>query len=279
MNTKPMIVSPAEAGMPLDIFLARRLKTSRKQAKRLLDDRLVFVNRRRVWMARHPLEPKDEVEIQAAVGVNSFKDVPIPILYRDADFVIANKPPGLPANGKRSVEELLRRTLDQPSLEAVHRLDRDTSGCLWFALNAAGRETAVALFKEREVVKTYHAIVEGRVRAEGATITTPLDGQSATTHVQVLSSRPWASHVKILIETGRTHQIRKHLASIRHPVLGDKSYLTRELAGDRLRQAPRQMLHASGLAFRHPETGQTQRIKAPLPGDFKRMLGALGLSE
>ncbi len=279
MTVNPMIVSPAEAGMPLDLFLARRLKTSRKQAKRLLDERLVFVNRRRVWMARHPLEPKDEVEIPATAGAASSREVPIPILYRDAEYVIANKPPGLPSNGPNSVEEVLRRVLGQPSLEAVHRLDRDTSGCLWLSLNPAARETATLLFKEKQVTKTYHAIVEGRVRAAGATITTPIDGQPATTHVKVLGSTPRASHVKVLIETGRTHQIRKHLASIQHPVLGDKSYLTRQIADDRLRRAPRQMLHASGLAFRHPGTGQTVRIKAPLPGDFKHMLGALGLTE
>jgi 23S rRNA pseudouridine1911/1915/1917 synthase len=279
MSTRPLIVSPAEAGMPLDIFLARRLKISRKQAKRLLDERLVFVNRRRVWMARHPLEPRDEVEIPAAAAAASSKEAPIPLLYRDADYVIANKPPGLPSNGANSVEEVLRRVLGQPTLEAVHRLDRDTSGCLWLALNPAARLAATSLFKDKQVTKTYHAIVEGRVSAGGVMITTPLDGQPATTHVKVLASTPRASHVKVLIETGRTHQIRKHLASIRHPVLGDKSYLTRAIADDRLRRAPRQMLHASGLAFRHPGTGRTVRLKAPLPGDFKGMLGALGLKE
>ncbi|MBP7829564.1 MAG: RluA family pseudouridine synthase [Kiritimatiellae bacterium] len=278
MKNRPITVSAAEAGAPLDIFLARRLNISRKQAKRLLDERLVFVNGRRTWMARHPLQPEDRIEIPgAAAAAPDTVDAPLPILYRDGNYLVVHKPAGLPTNGAGSVEERLRRLLRLPAAEAVHRLDRDTTGCLWFALNPASREIAVALFKERAVTKTYHAIVAGRIPAAGVTITDPLDGLPAVTHVKLLSGNPFASHVKILIETGRTHQIRKHMASIRHPVLGDKSYLTRDLDDPRLREVPRQMLHASGLAFPHPATGETIRVKAPLPADFKRTLNRLRL--
>jgi len=273
-----MIATPAEAGTPLDMFLARRLKISRKQAKRLLDERLVFVNRRRIWMARHPLEPGDEVEIPAFAAPEA-REVAIPSLYRDDDYLVVNKPAGFPSNGADSVEERLRKDLRLPALEAVHRLDRDTTGCLWFALHAAARATATALFREKAVTKTYHAIVAGRVPADGITITEPLDGLPAVTRVKLLSGARAASHVKILIETGRTHQIRKHMASVRHPVLGDRSYLTREIEEPQLREVPRQMLHASGLAFPHPKTGQTVRVKAPLPADFKRVLRTLELNE
>lgn len=276
MNKRPIVVTAAEAGTPLDIFLARRLKISRKQAKRLLDDRLVFVNGRRTWMARHPLQPEDRVEIPAAAAPGA-PSAGMPILYRDNEYLVINKPPGLDSNGRGSVEEQLRTALRLPAIEAVHRLDRDTTGCLWFSLNAAARAPAVALFKERAVTKTYHAIVAGRIPASGTHITEPLEGQPAVTRVKLLSGNPVASHVKILIETGRTHQIRKHMASIRHPVLGDKSYFTREITDDRLRNVPRQMLHASGLAFPHPRTGQVVRVKAPLPGDFKQMLNRLRL--
>lgn len=278
MNNRPLTVSAAEAGTPLDLFLARRLAISRKQAKRLLDERLVFVNRRRIWMARHPLEPEDCVEIPSLAAPTAGATA-IPVLYRDADYLVAAKPAGLASNGDGSVEERLQRELRLPALEAVHRLDRDTTGCLWCSLNASARAIATALFKEKAVTKTYHAIAGGRVPAAGLTITDPIDGLPAVTHVKLLSGNPVASHVKILIETGRTHQIRKHMASVRHPVLGDRSYLTREIEEPRVRQVPRQMLHASGLAFPHPKTGQTIRVKAPLPADFKRVLRTLGLKE
>ncbi|MEN6645252.1 MAG: RluA family pseudouridine synthase, partial [Armatimonadia bacterium] len=278
MTPKPMLVSFAEAGMPLAAFLARRLETSGKQAKRLLDERVVFVNRRRVWMARHRLQAGDEVEIPATSDLSAPGKSGLPILYRDAEYVIVNKPPGLSSDGAGSAEARMKQMLG-PTLQAVHRLDRDTSGCLWFSTNAKAREAAVALFQSKEVTKTYHAIVAGRVSAGGTTIDTPLDDQPATTHVRPLSVRFLASHVKVLIETGRTHQIRKHLASIGHPVLGDKSYALRAIQDEQLRQAPRQMLHASGLAFRHPATGQAVRVKAPLPADLKRMLRELKLKE
>lgn len=278
MLTKALLVARSEAGMPLVAFLARRLKTSRKQAKRLLDERQVFVNRRRVWMARHALQPGDEVELSQPHEPARSGGAAISILYRDGDYVVVNKPAGVETCGAGSLEERLQHEFAEPGLQAVHRLDRDTSGCLWLARNAEARAAAVRLFKGRGVGKIYEALVAGRVRSGETTVQAPLEGRTAITHLRVLASTPKASHVKVRIETGRTHQIRRHLALLRHPVLGDRAYFTGLIRDEQIRRVPRQMLHASGLTFTHPATGQRVRVKAPLPGDFRRLLDALGLA-
>ncbi len=270
MDSRKFIVRPPENRHSLLDFLARHLEASKKTAKRLLDSRMVFVNRQRVWMARHELNTGDEVEIH--VLPTRPEERPIALLYRDDGYIVANKPPGLLSNGPDSVESRLRAQLNLPRLEAVHRLDRDTSGCLLFAADAARKNRMVPLFEDRRVTKVYHAIVFGQVSDSLREISSPIDALPAMTRVQILTAARRASHVKLLIETGRTHQIRKHMISVRHPVVGDKAYATGDVPSPVLRQIPRQMLHASGLSFTHPETGADIRVKAPLPGDFRACL-------
>ena len=130
----------------------------------------------------------------------------------------------------------------------------------------------------QEVVKVYQAIVAGRVPEELATIKKPIEAKSAITRLQVLDSHREASHIRLRLDTGRTHQIRKHLAAMRHPVLGDHSYTNRAVRSEAMRNVPRQMLHASGVSFSHPNTNKVVRVKAPLPPDFKACLKALKLS-
>lgn len=276
MNLNPLTVSGADTGIMLLQFLARRLNISGKQAKRLLDSRSVFVNRRRVWMARHVLEARDQVEIVSEAPAQPAGD--IPILFRDEDYVIVNKPAGLSSEGPGGMEQVLRDQLRRPTLQLVHRLDKDTTGCLWCALNPSAREAAVQLFESRAPLKVYHALVRGQMAREDFTISRPLDGQPAVTHVMVLDTRPTASHIKVKLETGRTHQVRKHLAGLRHPLLGDSSYAPSGESSPALRQVPRQMLHASVLAFSHPKTGAPVRAQAPLPADFKRVMKSLKLT-
>ncbi|MFH0953342.1 MAG: RluA family pseudouridine synthase [Verrucomicrobiota bacterium] len=271
------MVAAAEKRMTLIDFLALHLGSSKKQAKRLLDERVVFVNDHRVWMARHELRAGDRVEVHAPEGSKE-KRPRVSLLYSDEDLAIANKPAGVLSNGPGSLEEELRSSLGAPALAAVHRLDRDTSGCLVYARNAAARDAMVALFRGRKMGKMYHAVVSGRVESRSREITAPVDGQPACTRLTVLRAAAAASHVELRIETGRTHQIRRHMALIGHPVVGDRVYATQVQPLRGLRGVPRQMLHASQVSFPHPRTGALVRAAAPLPADFRACLKNLKLS-
>ncbi|MCX6996269.1 MAG: RNA pseudouridine synthase [Kiritimatiellaeota bacterium] len=175
------------------------------------------------------------------------------------------------------MESALRAQGGLPALAAVHRLDRDTSGCLLFAKNARALAAAIALFGGRAVTKVYHALAAGRLPDGLREIKVPVDGQPALTRVERLDVNPRASHLKLNIETGRTHQIRKHLLAVHHPVLGDKAYGGRFQPPGLQQEIPRQMLHASVLAFTQPLTGAPVRCKAALPEDFRACLRALRL--
>jgi RluA family pseudouridine synthase len=229
-------------------------------------------------MAHHALRPGDTVLLPADAPAQGAAAPEEPrVLYRDASYLVADKPAGILANGPRSLEEDWRLRLNLPGLRAAHRLDRDTSGCLLLAMDEEAFAQAVRLFAARAVIKTYRAIVAGRLNGGTAVIRRPLDGQEAVTRAREISGSTVASHVEIRIETGRTHQIRKHLAGLGHPVLGDPLY-----AGDRRYDAralalPRQMLHASNLEFPHLADGRRIRVHAPLPLEFRQALRAFGL--
>ena len=143
---------------------------------------------------------------------------------------------------------------------------------------AEAKPAFIELFESHRVTKTYHAIVSSQVRADLKEITAPIDGKTAVTRLTLLSANRLASHLKLAIETGRTHQIRKHMLAIRHPVLGDKVYSTNIQPHPELRRIPRQMLHASSLTFRHPVTGELVRAKAPFPADYAGCLRMLKLT-
>ena len=190
---------------------------------------------------------------------------------------MADKPPGLVSNGPDSVESRLRELTGKPGLRAVHRLDRDTSGCLLFAFDDALFDRMVALFRAEKIGKLYHALTMGRIAADTA-IEKPLDGQKAVTRIHVLDANKLASHVQARIETGRTHQIRKHLAMIRHPVLGDREYGNAAPLDEVYQSLPRQMLHAFRLEYPDPETNAPVRVESPLPWDFRAAMKRLGLT-
>jgi 23S rRNA pseudouridine1911/1915/1917 synthase len=228
-------------------------------------------------MARHVLRTGDRVEVHAPASTSSVERS-ISLLFEDSVCLVANKPAGLLSNGPDSLEDRLRSQTRYSTLEAVHRLDRDTSGCILCAKLPAAKAAIVELFESHRVTKTYHAIVSGQVRADLREITTPIDGKTAVTRLTILSANRIASHLKLNIETGRTHQIRKHMAAIRHPVLGDKVYSTNIQLRSELRRVPRQMLHATSLTFRHPVTGELIRAKAPFPSDYAACLRMLKLT-
>ncbi len=265
------VVPDTAAGQPLLDALAAQTGLSRRAAKALLDARRVFVNRQRTWMARHALQPGDRVEIPDESPARA-PARRIPVLYEDDAIVIVDKPSGYVSNGPGSVEEAIRTQLNDPELRCVHRLDRDTTGCLLLARTPAHAETLIAAFKDRCVGKGYRAIVLGAVEPREQTITRPIDGQEAVTRLRVLDANRDASHLALRIDSGRTHQIRKHLTGLRHPLVGDRQYGTRGRATDKSMRVGRQMLHAFQLEVPHPETGRTVRARAPLPHDFRKCL-------
>lgn len=268
------VVSKLEAGQSLQVFLSAKLGLSKRAAKNLMDDRNVWVNRKCVWMAHHTLHQGDTVEVPAAahkaVGATPSK---IRVLVEDEHYLVADKPAGMLAVGEDSAEALLRAQTGLPALQAVHRLDRDTTGCLLCAKSQAAFDAAVAVFKTRRVTKLYHAIVFGSFDRTSSTVNEELDGDRAVSHIHREAVSKDASFLKVRIETGRTHQIRRHLASIRHPVLGDREHGVKFARDPRLLTVPRQMLHASGLELPHPRVaGQTIKAHSPLPADFRRCL-------
>ena len=270
------VVSKVEAGQSLQVFLSLKLSISKRAAKNMLDDRVVWVNRRCVWMSHHAVRQGDTIEVPSASMPKAEAAVPavkIRVLVEDDHYLVADKPSGMLAVGVGSAEELLREQTRQPSLRAVHRLDRDTTGCLLLAKSAAAFDAAVALFKTRRVSKIYQAIVYGKYDRASSTVNQELDGERAVSHIQREAISSDASFLKVKIETGRTHQIRRHLASIRHPVLGDREHGVKFARDPRLLTVPRQMLHASGLELPHPmQTGKSLKAHSPLPADFRRCL-------
>ncbi|MBN2302348.1 MAG: RluA family pseudouridine synthase [Lentisphaerae bacterium] len=277
MSVILLIANRSDAGMTLLHFIAGKLTVSNSRAKDLLDQRNIFVNRKRTWMAKHILKSGDKVEI-----TNARNHVPteksVEIIYEDEYYLIINKRSGMLSNGPDSLEKTVAQQLNCPGIKAAHRLDRDTSGCLLMARDQQSFDAVVSVFRNRKIRKTYHAIVQGCMRDKNRTIATPLGGKQALTHIRVLDTNRTATHLLITIETGRTHQIRKHLHSIGHPVLGDRYYGVKTTASSKTMKIGRQMLHASGLRFKHPFTSKEIAVKAPLPKDIRGCLKMFGLT-
>ena len=281
----------------LQDFLADSLKLSRRSAKAIIDGRHVWVQKKCVWIARFELKTGDKIEIpshvvkaakaQSKTPVRNDSEVKqekrhIRVLWQDENYLVCDKPSGLVScDDPKSVESLLRVQENQPNLEAVHRLDRDTTGCLMFAKRHAGLEKAIEIFKTHKVQKTYHAIVAGVFKVAHTRINSPLDGQNALSDVAREAVGEDASLLRVKIETGRTNQIRRHLASIRAPILGDRVFGMKSARDPRLMQVPRQMLHASTLSMPNPmgQKGDSISVHAPLPADFRAALRLFGMAK
>ncbi len=272
----------------LQDFLVAKFSLSRRTAKAMIDGRSVWVNRRCVWIARFALNTGDVVEIPERVVKGAVRQsgpagqarprVPakrhVRVLWQNESYLACDKPAGMVScDDPKSVEALLREQEGIPTLEAVHRLDRDTTGCLLFAKNHAALEAAVEVFKTHRVSKTYHAVVVGSFKFAHQVIDAPLDGQTAVSRVTREAAGPDASFLRVRIETGRTNQIRRHLASIRFPVVGDRVFGLKSARDPRLLSVPRQMLHASTLELANPLDAHEQiRVHSPLPADFRATL-------
>lgn len=275
MKRQSFKVKYRHEGQRLFEVLSEELGVSKKQAQAAIDNKQILVNGKRIWIRKHPLKENDLVEILQEERAPT-QPKRIAILWQDENYLIVNKPPFLLTNAsEESLEAKLRQQEKNKEIVAVHRLDKETSGCVIFAKSAAAKETMIPMFQGRDIMKIYRAIALGKFSANWNEIRTDIDGYMSTTLVKLLDSNKMASFLELRIETGRTHQIRRHLADKRHPVLGDKKYAG--TGSDLSLEQPRQMLHAYRLIFTHPITGETIRATAPLPGDFKRSLGQLKL--
>jgi RluA family pseudouridine synthase len=260
----------------LNEFLAENLNISKTKAKRLLDDRTVFVNKRRTWIASFKLKPGDRIELTGAAIQHQKNDTrKINILYEDEQYLVVNKFPGILTNGEKSLETLLRKQREEKDLVAVHRLDKDTSGLVIFAKRQEFFAKIKELFQAQRVRKIYRALAVGTVTPQRFIIDTPLDGQNALTGVHVLKNNPLASYLELSLVTGRTHQIRLHLQKIGHPLIGEKLYVQNTIKDIALRQAPRQMLHAWQIEFNNPYTNKKIIVTEKEPEDFREMLKRL----
>jgi 23S rRNA pseudouridine1911/1915/1917 synthase len=294
------IAQPEAAGKRLDALLAEaRPEHSRARWQQLIREGHVRVGGQ-PRKASHEVRAGEVIEFEipppAPVGLVA-QDIPLNILFEDTDVIVINKPPDLvvhPAAGHAEgtlVNALLHHCADLAGIGGeqrpgiVHRLDMDTSGVLVVAKSEQAMSGLTHQFKSHLVQKEYMALVWGRVEPRTGHIetligrsthdrkkmsTNPEVGRQALTDYEVLEQFDDAAVLRVRIHTGRTHQIRVHLAHIGHPVIGDTVY-GRARKADLPAPAERQMLHAHQLAFEHPRTGQPLSFTAPVPEDFRAL--------
>ena len=286
-------VSKSQAGMRLLQFLRENCPQapSVKAIKRAIDGKLCTVNNRTETFSSYTLEEKDTVALSetAFEMQEEVKVLKVPVLYEDRELLIVNKPAGLISESKS-----LKNCLGiKGYLELVHRLDKETSGALILAKSPEAKEKMVALFKERALRKLYLALVDGVIAKDEGTIDNFLGkkhgyqgqtvygsvdekkGQRAITYWKCLRRGKSATVVCCEPFTGRTHQLRVHLSSIGHPILGDIQYGKKFTCHLKPR---RNLLHAYSIAFKHPSTGKEVKAVAPIPADFKGALDELKIS-
>jgi 23S rRNA pseudouridine1911/1915/1917 synthase len=244
----------------------------------------------------------DEVPHETNAGA---EPIPLDVVYSDEDLAVLNKPPGLtvhPGAGQAdgTLQNALLHRFPQtellPRAGLVHRLDKDTTGLLIVGLNLTAYTALVGAMAEREIRREYDAVVNGAVTA-GGTVDAPIgrdprnrlkmavvdDGRHAVTHYRVQERFPTHTHLRVRLETGRTHQIRVHMARILHPIVGDAVYGGKITRGrnmdERLRSVlnnfPRQALHARELRLEHPRDGRELHFIAEPPPDIQRLLALL----
>ena len=297
-----MILFADLSGERLDAFLARCMEgTTRSAAQKLIEGGNVLLNGR-PGKKNDKLNAGDEISVTVlepkAVEIQA-TEMPLDIVYEDEDLLVINKPKGLvvhPAAGHQDdtlVNGLLYALGDdlsgingelRPGI--VHRIDKDTSGLLAVAKNDLAHTVLASQLKDHTMARTYECIVCGSFREDSGTVdapigrhptdrkkmcVTPRNSKEAVTHWEVIKRYRGYTHVRCRLETGRTHQIRVHMAYIGHPILGDTVYghNKKELGQDT------QCLHAGQLCFRHPRDGRPVLVFAPLPEYFQQVLEKL----
>lgn len=302
---KKVLLVEISNGMRLDAYIVANMpEISRMAVKRLIEKEKILVNAKIPKSSYKPLKgDKIEIEIEKPKEIElKAQDIPINIIYEDNDIIVVDKPKGIvvhPANGNpdgtlvNAIMAICKDSLSgiggeiRPGI--VHRLDKDTSGLLIVAKNDIAHIKMSDQIKNREVKKTYIALVRGLVPENEATIKMPIgrstkdrkkmavtkNGKEAITHFKVLgrytTNNGSYTLLEIKIETGRTHQIRVHMAEIGYPVIGDSLYSN----GKNEFKVEGQCLHAERLKFKHPITGKEMNLKAPMPNYFKEIVEML----
>lgn len=290
-------VPPDAEGARADSFLALAMAVTRSVAQRWLEQGCVVAADGRVPAKSERLaagtvlavSPPDPIPCEAQP-----QDIPLDIVYEDADLLVVNKPKGMvvhPAAGNPDgtlVNALLAHCpqglsgingVMRPGI--VHRIDKDTSGLLMVAKNDAAHQGLAAQIKDHSFSREYEAVIVGHLKQAEGTVDAPIgrhpvhrkkmavtekNSKHAVTHYRVLEEFPGYSHVRLCLETGRTHQIRVHMAYLGHPVAGDTVY---GAAADGLQG---QCLHARHIGLRHPVTGEWLEFDSPLPEYFEAFL-------
>ena len=311
METLTFSIGLDHAGTRLDTYLASQIEGwSRARLQRLIENEDVLVNGKALKPS-YKLRENDEIEVELVAPVTDAfvpENIPIDIVYEDDFIVVVNKPAGLvvhPAAGAPSgtLANALAYHFQQlpdrgkglrPGL--VHRLDRDTSGLLVVAKTEAALENLSDQFRDRTVFKSYIALVHGRMVSDSGKIDQPLgrdpsnrtrmavvrSGRNALTLYRVRRSFDRFTLLDVELKTGRTHQIRVHLAWLKHPVVGDETYgsgrdntIQDARLRARVRSLNRQFLHAEKLAFTHPKTGELVKFECTLPAELADLLATL----
>lgn len=301
METKNLKAGPEHQGMRCDTFAAQQSGLSRSAVQRLMEEGRVRKNGR-IAGKKDQIQPGDQLELlllDPKPAQAQPEQIPLEIVYEDQDVVVVNKPKGMvvhPAAGNEQgtlVNALLAHCGDslsgiggetRPGI--VHRIDKDTSGLLIVAKNDRAHQILAAQLADHSLYREYEAVVLGALKQEQGTIDAPIGrstkdrkkmavlapgGRRAVTHYQVLGRYPGYTHVRCRLETGRTHQIRVHLASVGHPIAGDPVYGSRaDHSG-----LESQCLHARRLTFRHPQDGREMTLECPLPLEFAAFLEKL----
>lgn len=296
------------AGKRLDQAVAKLFEDfSRSRLKKWIEDGSITVN-------GSVCRPRDKVSFGDTVQLNVVleeqvecapQDIPLNIVYEDDSLLVINKPANLvvhPAAGNPdgTIQNALLhhnpKSIELPRAGIVHRLDKDTTGLMVVAKTQSAHKQLVAALAAREVSREYEALVLGNI-ISGGTVDEPIGrhptqrtrmavnpmGKHSVTHYRVLQHLYDHTLLRVKLETGRTHQIRVHMAHIHHPIFGDQTYGGRlrlpngidDETKEILRSFKRQALHARHLSLVHPETGQLMKWSAPVPGDMKTVIAAL----
>lgn len=309
MSDRLRVTAAAEdSGLRLDAFIGYNTdELSRSYAVRLIEKGLVTVNDNAVTSKKHQIREGDIVEIdmpEPEILEVKAEDIPLEIVYEDDDVAVINKPRGLvvhPGPGNQSgtlVNAIMYHMGDSLSSingvirpGIVHRIDKDTSGLLMIAKNDRAHESLAAQLKEHSVTREYRALVYDNIREDELTIDEPIGrdernrmrnavngaaARNAVTHIKVLERFGRYTLVKARLETGRTHQIRVHMAYMHHPLVGDELYGPRRQSS-KVEGIPvsGQLLHAGTLGFVHPTTAEYMEFHSDLPEVFKEVLTKL----
>lgn len=294
------IVTKENIGKRLDAYVSSlKDNISRSNAQKLIKNNKIFVNGKNVKES-YKVKENDEIRIIIEEPKKSSlkpENIPLDIIYEDNDIIVINKPKGMvvhPGNGNHEgtlVNAVLAYAKDLSGIGGelrpgiVHRIDKDTSGLIIVAKNDEAHKNLSEEIKNHEVTKIYTCLIRGNISEDDATIDMPIgrdkndrkkmavteDGKKAITHFRVLKRYGNYTLLRVKIDTGRTHQIRVHMAKIGHPIIGDEVYSN----GKNEFNVHGQMLHSTYLKFKHPVTGKELELEAPLPQYFQDVLEQL----